>query len=123
LDVAPRDEGKLLHVILERFVAARLRRGERPLEDDESARAELRAVAEQAFHELEPTGKLGEPALWPSRRELVVSRLMRVLASEAAVAAADGLQPRLLEFAFGGEGGAPPLVFSDGEREVRLCGR
>ena len=122
LDIAVRDEGSLAHAVLERFLAGRAGKGE-PLRDGPAEREALRAAAGEVFAEFEAQGRVGDAALWPARRALVVGRLLRVLEAEAA-SANDGLAPVLVEHRFGGEApGAPPLEFTEGEEVVRLRGR
>jgi RecB family exonuclease len=121
LDIDPRDEGRLVHVVLERFLRARLERGALPLTGGAGEAAELRAVAEALFARFEADGRVGDAAVWPARRAAVQRRLARVLAAE--VEAGDGLVPALLEFRFGGDSGVPPLVLRDGADEVKLRGR
>lgn len=120
-DADPRDEGSLLHAALERFVAARRDRGAWPPAGDAADRAEARAAAESVMARFEAEGRVGDPRVWASRREAVLSRMDRFVAAEARLA--DGLAPRLLEHRFGGASGRPPLVIRDGAEEVRLAGR
>jgi RecB family exonuclease len=120
LDIAPRDEGSLAHAVLERFLVDRPR-GE-PLRASDAERARLRAAADEVFARFEREGRVGDPALWPARRALVLSRLERVLEAEAACA--DELAPVLVEHRFGGDGAdAPALELGDGQDRVRLRGR
>jgi len=121
LDIDPRDEGRLLHAVLERVLAARLARGQGPLAGTAEEREEARAAAAEVFARFEAEGRVGAPVLWPARRSALLARLERVLAAEAR--SADGLAPRLLEHRFGGASGRPPLVLRDGDEEVRLRGR
>ncbi|GEJ57959.1 PD-(D/E)XK nuclease family protein [Anaeromyxobacter diazotrophicus] len=121
LDIDPRDEGRLAHAVLERFLRARLARGSGPLRGGEDERAELRAAAAALFGSFERDGRTGDPALWAGRRAAVLARLERVVQAEAE--AAGGAAPALLEYRFGGDSGVPPLAFQGPDGEVLLQGR
>ncbi|HEX9288790.1 MAG TPA: PD-(D/E)XK nuclease family protein, partial [Anaeromyxobacteraceae bacterium] len=121
LDIDPRDEGKLAHAVLERFLSARLARGGLPLRGAADEVGELRAAARELFARFEADGRTGDPAVWAGRRVAVLARLERVVAAEAAEQ--DGTIPALLEYRFGGDSGVPPLVFAGEGQEVRLRGR
>jgi hypothetical protein len=134
LDIDPRDEGKLTHAIMERFLRSRLASGGLPLRGAPEEREGLRAVAAALFSGFEADGRTGDPAAWSGRRAAVLSRLERVIEAEGAQGAeANGpngvVAPTLLEYRFGGDSGVPPLVFPDDSgpggpgREVRLRGR
>ncbi len=134
LDIDPRDEGKLAHAIMERFLRSRLASGGLPLRGVPEEREGLRAVAAAVFSVFEADGRTGDPAAWSGRRAAVLSRLERVVEAEAAQGAeANGpngvVAPTLFEYRFGGDSGVPPLVFPDGSgaggpgREVKLRGR
>jgi hypothetical protein len=134
LDIDPRDEGKLAHAIMERFLRSRLTSGGLPLRGAPEEREGLRAVASALFSVFEADGRTGDPAAWSGRRAAVLSRLERVVEAEAAEGAeANGphgvVAPTLLEYRFGGDSGVPPLVFPDDSspggpgREIRLRGR
>jgi RecB family exonuclease len=121
LDIEVRDEGSLLHAVLERFVRARVSRHAWPPAGDPADLAEARAAAAEVFLSFERAGRTGDAAVWTARRETVLSRLDRVVRSEA-----DGprdVAPVLLEHAFGGRSGQPALALSAGGEEVRLRGR
>jgi hypothetical protein len=121
LEIDPRDEGRLAHAVLERFLRERGARGALPLRGAPEEREHLREVASGLFARFAADGRVGDPAVWAARREAVLARLERVAAAEAEEGA--GLVPALLEYAFGGSSGAPPLVFGEGAEEVRLRGR
>ena len=121
VDVDPRDEGSLVHAVLERFLAGRRDAGALPLRADEEERRTLAGVAAAVFARFESDGRTGDPAVWAGRRAAVCRRLERVLAAEAAQES-DAL-PTLLEHRFGGGSGVPPLTFREGELEVKLRGR
>jgi hypothetical protein len=121
LDIELRDEGSLLHAVLERFVRARMARRAWPPAGDAADLAEARAVAAEVLAEFERQGRTGDPAVWAARREAVLARLDRVVRAEAA--GPGDVAPALLEHAFGGRSGAPPLELSAGGAVVRLRGR
>jgi RecB family exonuclease len=121
VDIDPRSEGSLAHAVMERFLSRRRARGAWPLSGDERDKAEARQVAAELFGSFEAAGRVGDPAVWAARRNLVLSRLDRIVESEAADH--DGLSPQLLEHRFGGSPDRPALVFRDGEEVVRLEGR
>jgi ATP-dependent helicase/DNAse subunit B len=78
-------------------------------------------VARALFARFEAEGRLGDPAVWPSRRDALLSRLDRAVLAESRLH--DGLRPELLEHRFGGSSGRPPLVFQDAGEVVRVKGR
>ena len=122
LDIDGRDEGRLLHAVLERWVATRLARHAWPPDGGPADLAEARAVAAAVCERFEREGRTGDPAVWAAGREAVSARLDRIVAAEAA--GADGLTPTLLEFTFGGEGAPrPALTLTSGDQEVRVRGR
>jgi hypothetical protein len=121
VDIAPRDEGSLLHEVLEAFLRARVARGAWPLRGTAEERDEAAAVAREAFEAYEGKGRTGDPATWRARREAELQRIRRWVDAEARDGAR--LAPALLEFRFGGDSGRPPIAFRDGEEEVRLEGR
>ncbi len=121
LDMEIRDEGTLLHALLERFVSDRLARGAWPPSGGPGDLAEARAAAEEVLRRFEREGRTGDPAAWAGRREAVLHRLDRIVRAEARDHG--GLTPRLLEHAFGGDAPAPPLELSAGGEVVRMRGR
>jgi RecB family exonuclease len=121
LDIDARDEGRLLHAVLERWVRGRAERGAWPPAGGPADRAEAHEVALAVFGEFERNGQVGDPAVWSARRAAVLARLARVVDAEAS--RSDGLAPTLLEHQFGGQSPVPPLeLVADGET-VRLQGR
>jgi ATP-dependent helicase/DNAse subunit B len=123
LDADARDEGSLLHAILERFVAGRASRGAWPPRGDPADVEEVQEIARAVFARFEAEGRTGDPAVWTARREAVLGRIGRVVRAEAEVQ--DGLVPALLEHAFGGDapGAAPALELAADGEVVRLRGR
>ncbi|MBK9519829.1 MAG: PD-(D/E)XK nuclease family protein [Anaeromyxobacter sp.] len=122
LDIDGRDEGRLLHAVLERWVADRVARRAWPPDGGAADLAEARRVAEATCDRFEREGRTGDPAVWAAGRAAVLARLDRIVAAEAA--AADGLTPTLLEFAFGGDGTPhPALSLGAGGETVRVRGR
>lgn len=121
LDIDGRDEGSLLHAILERWVGGRVARGAWPPAGSPEDLAEARAVADAVVARFEAEGRTGDPAVWSARREAVRARLDRIVAVEAA--SAGDLVPSLLEFTFGEGSPRPPLVLGEGEAAVRVKGR
>ncbi len=117
----PRDEGALLHAILESFVRARVERGAWPPEDDAAGREEARTVAGELFARFEGEGRVGDPATWAARREALLRRLDRFVAAEARSDPA--LRPVLLEFEFGGKSERPPVAIPAEGGAILLQGR
>jgi hypothetical protein len=121
LDIDNRDEGSLVHAVLERFVRARMARRAWPPDGSDGDLAEARAAAREVFLDFEREGRTGDPSVWAARREAVLSRLDRVVRGEARDHG--DLAPALLEHAFGGRSGRPPLALVHGDETVRLRGR
>ncbi|MGC3997254.1 MAG: PD-(D/E)XK nuclease family protein [Anaeromyxobacter sp.] len=121
LDIDVRDEGTLLHAVMERLVRARLDRGAWPLAGSPEDLAEARALAGGILDRFEREGRTGDPAAWAGRRELLLQRLDRIVLGEARDH--DGLTPALLEHAFGGPGEAPPVTLAADGEQVQLRGR
>jgi RecB family exonuclease len=121
LDIEGRDEGSLLHAVLERFVKARVARHAWPPAGDGADLAEARATASEVLAEFERAGRTGDPAVWAARREAVLARLDRIVRAEAEGPA--DVAPALVEHAFGGRSGSPPLELAAAGEVVRLRGR
>jgi hypothetical protein len=121
LDIDVRDEGSLLHAVLERFVRARVERGSWPPAGSDADLAEARSTAEDVAARFEREGRTGDPAVFAARRRAVIGRIERFVRSEARDAG--GLAPALLEHSFGGRSGRPALEVSSGGEVVRLRGR
>jgi ATP-dependent helicase/DNAse subunit B len=121
LDIEARDEGSLLHAVLERFVRRRVARGAWPPAGEPADLAEARAEAEEVLLEYERAGRTGDPAVFAARREALLARLDRVVRAEAE--GPRDVAPVLIEHAFGGRSGHPPLTLSAGGEAVLLRGR
>lgn len=121
LDMEPRDEGAMVHAILEAFVRSRRDRGAWPLAGDEADREEARRIAADVVSRFEAEGRVGDPSTWAGRREAVLMRLDRFVEAEAR--AVDGLRPVLLEYAFGGRSGRPAFAIPAPGGDVLLQGR
>jgi hypothetical protein len=121
LDIEARDEGSLLHAILERLVRARAARNAWPPSADPADLAEAAAVARDVLAEFERAGRTGDPAVFAGRRETVLARVERVVRAEAE--GPRDVAPVLLEHAFGGRSGRPPVVLAAGGEAVALRGR
>jgi len=121
LDMEPRDEGAMVHAILEAFLRSRRDRGAWPLAGDEADREEARRIAADVLSRFEAEGRVGDPSTWAGRREAVLLRLDRFVAAEAR--AVDGLRPVLLEYAFGSGTGRPAFAIPAPGGDVLLQGR
>jgi RecB family exonuclease len=121
LDIEARDEGSLLHAVLERFVRARAARHAWPPAGDEADLAEARAAAADLLAEYELAGRTGDPSVWAARREAILARLDRIVRAEAE--GPRDVAPALVEHAFGGRSGRPPLELAAAGEVVRLRGR
>jgi len=121
LDIDPRDEGSLLHAILEQFVGGRIARRAWPPSGGAEDLAEARAAAEGVLARFEREGRVGDPAAWAPRREAILARVERLVRAEAE--GADALVPAAVEHRFGGGAPAPPLALSWQGEEVLLRGR
>ncbi|HEX9242320.1 MAG TPA: PD-(D/E)XK nuclease family protein, partial [Anaeromyxobacter sp.] len=121
LDIEAREEGLLLHAILERLVRARAARNAWPPSGDPADLAEAAAVAREVLVEFERAGRTGDPAVFAGRREAVLARVERVVRAEAE--GPRDVAPTLLEHAFGGRSGRPPVVLAAGGERVALRGR
>ena len=123
LDIDARDEGRVLHEILERWVHGRLARDAWPPMASPADLAEAREAAAPVLARAERAGKTGDPAVWAGRRAALLARLDRLVAAEARSGAASQLRPTLLEHRFGGGSGHPPLRLEHGDRAVLVQGR
>lgn len=121
LDIDPRDEGSLLHAVLERFVAARAARRAWPPDGGPADLAEARAVAGEVLARFEREGRTGDPAAWAARREAILARLDRIVRAEARDHG--GLVPAAVELRFGAGAPEPALALTAGGETVRLRGR
>ncbi|HET8723782.1 MAG TPA: PD-(D/E)XK nuclease family protein, partial [Anaeromyxobacteraceae bacterium] len=121
LDMEPRDEGALLHAVLEVLVRSLRDGGDWPPRDRAGATEEARRIAGEVFARFEEEGRLGDPATWAARRQSVLARLDRFVDAEAE--GDPSLRPVLLEHAFGGRSGRPPLAIPSGSGDVLVQGR
>jgi hypothetical protein len=121
LDIEGRDEGSLLHAVLERFVRTRAARRAWPPAGDGADLGEARAAAAEVLSDFERAGRTGDPAVWAARKEAVLARLDRIVRGEAE--GPRDVAPALLEHAFGGRSGRPPLELAALGEVVRLRGR
>jgi PD-(D/E)XK nuclease superfamily len=121
LDIDPRDEGSLLHAVLEAWVAVRMARGSWPPAGSAPDLAEARAAAALVLARFEREGRTGDPAVWAARREAVLARLDRIVQAEARDHG--GLAPVAVEHHFGGRAARPPLELAAHGETVRLRGR
>jgi hypothetical protein len=120
-DMEPRDEGAMLHAILEAFVGARRDRGAWPLTGSDADREEVRRLAGEVLQRFEAEGRVGDPSTWAGRRAAILARLDRFVEVEARDA--DGMRPVLLEYAFGGRSGRPAIAIPSAGDPVLLQGR
>jgi ATP-dependent helicase/DNAse subunit B len=121
LDIDGRDEGSLLHAVLERLVSVRAARHDWPPAGTDADRAEARAIASEVLARFERDGRVGDPAVWAARGEAVLARVDRLVAAEAEERG--GLEPALVEHRFGGTSGRPPLVLEANGARVLVKGR
>jgi ATP-dependent helicase/DNAse subunit B len=120
-DMEPRDEGAMLHAILEAFVGARRDRGAWPLTGGDADREEVRRLAGEVLQRFEAEGRVGDPSTWAGRRAAILARLDRFVEVEARDAG--GMRPVLLEYAFGGRSGRPAIAIPSAGDPVLLQGR
>jgi len=123
LDIDAREEGRLLHEIMERWVAGCLAQATWPPAASAAAQAEARAAAEPVLARAEREGRTGDPAVWAGRRAALLARVDRLVVAEAGFAQGVALRPALLEHHFGGGSGRPPLRLEHGGRTVLVQGR
>ena len=121
IDMSSRDEGSLVHAVLEAFLRARRDRGAWPPRGTDGDRAEASRIAAVVFARFEAEGRVGDPGAWGARREAVRRRVLRWVDAEARDHG--GLRPVLLEYEFGGASGRPPVVVPGAAGEIRLRGR
>jgi len=121
LDMEPRDEGALVHAVLEELVRGAAARGAWPPRDVAAAGEEAREVAMRVFARFESEGRVGDPATWAARRDVVLRRIERFVVAESTED--PGLRPALLEFVFGGTGDRPPIAIPAPGGDVLVQGR
>ncbi|BDG01772.1 PD-(D/E)XK nuclease family protein [Anaeromyxobacter oryzae] len=121
LEIGPRDEGTLVHAVLERFVRGRMARRAWPPAGTPEDLAEARAAADEVFARFEREGRTGDPAVWTARREAVRARMERMVRAEARDHG--GLTPVAVEHRFGRGAPEPALAVSADGETVLLEGR
>ncbi|HLI14779.1 MAG TPA: PD-(D/E)XK nuclease family protein [Acidimicrobiales bacterium] len=121
LDLDPRERGRILHEVLERFVRELV---EAPVEeagDGPGSEARLAAIAEEVFARYERLGRTGRPALWLRRRRQLLALLEAERRRDAARRAASGAVPVAVERSFG-MAGQPPVRLRIAGRELAFRG-
>lgn len=116
LIISPIDRGKLIHVILERFVKESVETG-LPFPGDAwriSHARRIAAIAEEEFDKVEKSGLAGQPVLWKAAKEEIRQDLETFLERDAHWRAERGVRPYRLEFPFGFEGPPTTLQLPDG---------
>jgi len=121
LDISPRDEGRLMHAVLEAFLSERRMRGAWPVRGGEEDRAEVGRAASRVFARFEAEGRVGDLEAFRARRPAFVRRLERWVEAEARDY--DGLAPALVEHAFGGRSRSPPVELRGPDGPILLRGR
>jgi hypothetical protein len=127
VDVDPRDSGRLVHDVLDRFVRDALERrgGTAPPPDqawDEADRARLDDFFREAADRLEAQGRTGHPVLWQRTQARLRRDLHRILDIDSRRRRERGARPLATELAFGLPGGLPPVEVSVPGAEVRFRG-
>ncbi len=117
LDLAPLDQGSLVHRVLEGYVADRMA-ARAPGGVDESL---LRRHFELACRDAEGRGITGRPVMWQRRREQLWHDLVLFVNTEADWAAQEGAEPLAAELRFGFDGD-PVHVALGGGRGLRFRG-
>ena len=118
LSISPMDRGKLVHVILERFVKESL--SAVPFLPTEARGAggsgRIMAIAEEEFGKVEERGLAGQRVMWEAVKEEIRQDLETFLERDAEWRAERGVHPRHVEFPFGFEGPPVTLGLPDGGR-------
>ena len=118
LTISPIDRGKLVHVILERFVKESL--SALPLLSTDARGAggsgRIMAIAEEEFGKVEERGLAGQRVMWEAVKEEIRQDLETFLERDAEWRAERGVHPRHVEFPFGFEGPPVTLGLPDGGR-------
>ncbi|HXY42291.1 MAG TPA: PD-(D/E)XK nuclease family protein [Vicinamibacteria bacterium] len=126
----PLERGNLFHEVAERFLRERRDRGELPLRDNDSNRARLREMAEEALDQLVRGSPPRFTLLWEREKRRFQQTTLEWFARE--VAAGSRSLPLHFEVSFGlgrtpqaGEPHSPePLEIDLGEgRVLRVCGK
>lgn len=118
LTISPIDRGKLVHVILERFVKESLSAVPLLSTDAQGAGGSGRilAIAEEEFGKIEERGLAGQRVMWEAVKEEIRQDLETFLERDAEWRAELGVHPRHVEFPFGFEGPPVTLGLPDGSR-------
>ncbi|MBT0652178.1 PD-(D/E)XK nuclease family protein [Geomobilimonas luticola] len=98
LELAVKDEGSLVHEILQRFFEERQEGGRLPLRGDTADKDAMAAAAAEVFARWEAERTTGEPLLWELGKEKLLPLLERLVELEAADDA--GLVPTACELPF-----------------------
>jgi ATP-dependent helicase/DNAse subunit B len=98
LELALKDEGSLVHEILQRFFEERQKAGRLPLRGDKADKDAMAAAAAEVFGRWESERSVGEPLLWELGKEKLLPLLERLVELEAADDA--GLVPTACELPF-----------------------
>jgi superfamily I DNA/RNA helicase len=102
VQLPPLELGSLVHKILQRALADLMREEKLPLDPARQRQHWMRIekIAAEEFAQAERNGFTGIPLLWEIQKERILTALSAFLADEYD-RQADGLLPRLLEWAFG----------------------
>jgi hypothetical protein len=125
VELSPLDRGSLVHTVLERFVQEVVDHGP-PAPDtpwSSAWRARLRAIAEEAFDDVERTGRTGRPLHWRLARERLLDLLDRWLDHDDRHRATTRARPERVELPFGFDDVPPVQVHLGDGRVVRFRGR
>jgi ATP-dependent helicase/nuclease subunit B len=130
LRISPIDHGVLVHLALERFIAAVVSRpmNDRPQPDDPWSpddRALLHSIGEDLCDRFEAEGLTGRPIFWRRDRQRVLTDLDGFLDADRALRHEQRTRPIAVELSFGFPGdavGPVPLALSDG-RLLRFRGK
>ncbi len=98
LELAVKDEGSLVHEILQRFFEERLAAGRLPLQGDSSDKDAMTTVATGVFDRWEKERAVGEPLLWELGKGKLLPLLERLVELEATDDS--GLVPAACELPF-----------------------
>ena len=127
-DLSPREQGELIHRILERYFRDNGRLFEQAVATPAVEAACLAALGTEAnrwFREWETKRPGLNPRLFARRRNRILAVLEETIRLELAQTRArrGRLVPTYLEWGFGGSGETPPLIFEAPEGPIRIRGR